>query len=252
MRDAMTTKIDLSQTKLPAETQNAVSTLGNQLQEILNDQLESIILYGSALTEYFRPGQSDVNILIVLKNIDTESMNKVLDPLFLSKRYGVSPLFLTQDGVVSSTKVFPIKFLSMQENYQVLIGKDVLESLSVDKKNLHFRCQQETLNLLMRLRRHYLTSGGSGLPDRIARVIGHFLETLKRIISLTKETPISNDEVLEKSEQIIGLDKTILQRALDYRKNSTPLSHDEGELFFDDFLKTATQAARYTERLRID
>lgn len=247
----MKTQIDLAQTKLPTEIQSAVSSLCNQLQEILGDQLESIILYGSSLTEYFRPGQSDVNILIVLKNIDTESMNKVLDPLFLSKRYGISPLFLTKDGVVSSTKVFPIKFLSMQENYKVLIGEDVLENLSVNKKNLHFRCQQETLNLLMRLRRHYLTSGASGLSERISRVIGHFLETLKRIISLTGEMPISNEEVLEKSEQIIGLDKTILQKAIDYRKNSTHLSHEEGELFFDDFLKAATMAARYTENLKI-
>jgi hypothetical protein len=248
----MKTEIDLSQTKLSEESQNAVSILCDQLQEALKDQLESIILYGSALTEYFKLGQSDVNILIVLKNVDTKTMNKVLEPLFLSKRYGVSPLFLTQDGVISSTKVFPIKFLSMQENYKVLMGDNVLEDLSVDKKNLHFRCQQETLNLLMRLRRHYLTSGGSGLPDRITRVIGHFLETLKRIISLSGELPVSNDEVLEKSEQIIGLDKTILQKALDYRKHSTQLSHEDGELFFDDFLKMVTQATRYTERLQID
>jgi hypothetical protein len=248
----MKTKIDLSQTKLSTEAKNSVSSLCSQLQEVLNDQLESIILYGSALTEYFRPGQSDINILIVLKNVDTKTMNKVLEPLFLSKRYGISPLFLTQDGVVSSTKVFPIKYLSMQENYKVLMGNDVLVNLSVAKKNLHFRCQQETLNLLMRLRRHYLTSGGSGLPDRITRVIGHFLDTLKRIISLTDELPITNDEVLEKSEQIIGLDKTILQKALDYRKHSTQLSHEDGESFFDDFLKTVTKATRYTERLQID
>lgn len=248
----MKTEIDLSQTNLPKEIKNSVSSLCDQLQDILQDQLESIILYGSSLTEFFTPGQSDINILIVLKNVDTKIMNKVLEPLFLSKRYGISPLFLTQDGVVSSTKVFPIKFLSMQENYKVLMGNNVLENLSVDKKNLHFRCQQETLNLLMRLRRHYLTSGGAGLPDRIARVVGHFLETLKRIISLTDKLPITNDEVLEKSKQIIGLDKTILQKALDYRKNSIQLSHEDGESFFNDFLKMVTQTTRYTERLQID
>ncbi|GEM_PF-712275 len=248
----MKTEIDLSKTRLPLEAQNAVSLLCDQLKEILDDQLESIILYGSAVTDDYRPGQSDVNILIVLKNIDTETMNKVLEPLFLSKRYGVSPLFLTQDGVESSTKVFPIKFLSMQENYKVLLGEDVLKNLSVDKNNLHFRCQQETLNLLMRLRRHYLTSGGSGLPERIGRVIGHFLETLKRIISLTEEIPTSNQEVLEKSELIIGLDKAVLQKALDYRKSSPHLTHEEGDSIFNDFLKTATQVARYTERLKIN
>ena len=248
----MKTNIDLSRTMLPTEVQNAVSSLCSRLEEILTHQLEAIILYGSAVIDGYRPGQSDVNILVVMKSVETNLLRQILDPVFLSKRYGISPLFLTRDGVISSTKVFPIKFLSMRENYKVLLGEDVLKDLSVDKKNLHFRCQQETLNLLMRLRRHYLTSGGSGLSNKIGRVTGHFLETLKRIISLTHDLPSSYSDALDKASEIIKLDKITLQKALDYRENQNQLSPEEEESFFNEFLKTATQVARYTEHLKID
>ncbi len=46
------------------------------------------------------------------------------------------PLFLTEEQINSSTDIFPIEFLDMQENYTVIYGKDVLRDISVDIKNL--------------------------------------------------------------------------------------------------------------------
>ena len=167
----------------------------------------------------------------------------------LSRRFGVSPLLLTEEGIASTTMVFPIKFLSIKENHLVLYGKDVLRDLETDKKHLKLRCQQETLNLLMRLRRHYLTSGGKGLAERVDRSFGHFIELLGRILSLTETSRASKEQVIDIAGDRIDFDAEVLHRIENILKSGSNISAEDAEWVFDGFLRVVTQVARYTERL---
>ncbi len=245
----MQASIDLSKTKLPGEHQASIKEFSEQLGSLLGDNLQSVILYGSGARSDFQPGKSDINLLIVLENVNLSSLKKVLDPVVLSRRYGISPLFMTLPGIESSTQVFPIKFLSMQESYQVLVGQDVLEHLEVDKQFLRLRCQQETLNLLMRLRRHYLTSAGNGLIAKATRSTGQFLATLRMILSLTENTVPSREEVIGRAGELIGLDTSVLNESLELKKSQEVLSPEEAEAFYGRFLEVVTKVARYTEQL---
>ncbi|MCP4664105.1 MAG: hypothetical protein GY856_52645 [bacterium] len=131
------------------------------------DNVQSITLYGSAMRKDYRPGRSNVNLLVVLGKIDVAILRSVLDHVVKGRRYGIAPFFITETNLRSSTDVFPVKFLAIQESYCVLWGRDILRELEISRAHLRLRCEQEVKNLLLRLRRHFLMSGG-GRPQRAA------------------------------------------------------------------------------------
>ena len=119
MRDSM----DLSETRLGSAEKEALVEYCQALQDAPDLEIRSITLYGSALREDYQPGRSDINLLIVAERIDVPILAGVLDTVSGGQRYGFAPFFLTEEDLRSSADVFPVKFLMIQDSYQVLVGK---------------------------------------------------------------------------------------------------------------------------------
>ena len=86
-------------------------------------------------------------------------LDKISEALISTKRARqIQLLTLTTSDLNTSTDVFPIKFLDMQQDYEVLSGDDVVKGLEVGRDNLRFRCEQEIKNLMLRLRAMYMQS----------------------------------------------------------------------------------------------
>ena len=148
--------MDLSNTPLGDEEQAALRAFCEALQDALDDNLRSVTLYGSAARDDFLPRKSDINLLVVLERIDVAILKGILDPVAIGRRWGIAPFLITEKNLRASTDVFPVKFLSMQESYRVLLGIDILGGLTIRREHLRLRCEQEFKNILLRLRRHYL------------------------------------------------------------------------------------------------
>ena len=242
----------LAHTQIPLETQNGVIKFCNTLQERLKDNLLSISLYGSGARDDYRPGHSDVNLLILLDRIDTQSLNQILDPVNLSRRYGVNPLMMTPPDLLANMKVFPIKFSLIKEKYIVLSGDDVLKDKEVDPKFLRLRCQQETQNQLMRLRHNFLRRSGGGLPAQISKIIKSYLATLRMIIFLKQGTLPSRSETLPVAKEIFGLDDEVLLKAQDIQNQSEASSLQEMEALYGRFLETVLKTVQIAREMESD
>ncbi|MEZ4527846.1 MAG: hypothetical protein R2941_18175 [Desulfobacterales bacterium] len=245
----MNISINLSETAIEAQDADALRGLCGDLRQILGENLISLTLYGSAVRKDYRPGKSNVNLLVVVDHIDLPVLRSVLDAVFRGRRFGIVPFFLTQEDLQRSADVFPVKFISMRENYQVLAGGDVLADLNIAREHLRLRCEQEIKNILLRLRRHYLMSGGRRLTQVLSGMTVGFLESLRMLHSLIHGTLPSREEVIESAAKTFGIDPEVLINVSTLRELDVALPREEEEELYALFMETVQKAARIADKL---
>jgi predicted nucleotidyltransferase len=234
---------DLSETALGAEDKSAVEAFCGELRKAPNVNIRSITLYGSAARKDYRPGKSDINLLVVLERIDVSILKSVLDPVTRGRRYGIAPFFITERNLLSSIDVFPVKFLAMKS--------DLLKNLEIGREHIRLRCEQEIKNLLLRMRRQFLIGGGRGrsLTEMMSRVIVAFLETLRVVLSLTQEDFPSREEVVNAAAETFDLDAETLRNVKALRDRDVSLSRTEAEQLFDKFMAIVDKVAQITDEM---
>ena len=145
---------------IPDNLQADIQALAEGLQKSLGDKLKSVVLYdGMAKNEYIKENDL-VCLMVVLTEVDTGNLDCVGEVLREDPRQKqYQTLVLSERDLKTSTDVFPIRFLDMQQDYDVLVGDDVVKDLEISRDNLRLRCEQEIKNLLLRLRTLYINSG---------------------------------------------------------------------------------------------
>jgi predicted nucleotidyltransferase len=121
--------------------------LGELFSELVNaggDNLESLIVFGSAATGSFDPATSDINLLVMLRRDDRDVLEAIKPPLSrLMRQFKVSPMVATGDELRTSADVFPVKFLTIKDHHRVLFGADPFEAMTIRRVHLRLRCEQE-------------------------------------------------------------------------------------------------------------
>jgi len=240
---------DISTTALPPEVQAAVITFCKSIQDLLSDGLVSIALYGSATREDYIPSTSDVNILIVTKYLDIPAMKKVLDPVAISRQYNIAPFFITENDLRTSTDIFPVKFLIMKENYQVLVGQDVLHDLEIKREHLRLRCEQETMNILLQLRRYYILHSGRLLTDIMSRMVKSLTDILYVLILLKQDSTVPREQVFEVAAKIFDFDPQVLQNVATLRTTEALFSDTDAEHLFGKFIGVVSGIAEQVDQM---
>lgn len=127
--------------------------LVERLKQAHGDRLLAVILYGSAASGEHKEHFSDINVLCVLSRI-TPAELAFDGPIFEWWRGqgNPPPLLLSEEEVRTSTDCFPIEFSDMKERRRVLFGKDVIESLAIEKTFYRAQVEMELRSKLLRLR----------------------------------------------------------------------------------------------------
>ena len=144
---------------IPENLASDINSFTSCLENDLGDSLVSVVLYGGLVKNEMIKETDRVKIMIVVKDVKISSLDKVGDALLATKRAKqIQLLTLTPADLSSSTDVFPIKFLDMQQDYEILHGEDLVKDLEVGRDHLRIRCEQEVKNLMLKLRSMYLRS----------------------------------------------------------------------------------------------
>jgi len=241
--------MDLSETRLGTTEKEALVEYCQALQSVPDLKIRSITLYGSASREDYQPGRSDINLLIVVERVDVPTLNGVLETVSGGQRYGFAPFFLTEEDLLSSADVFPVKFLMIQDSYQVLVGTDVLGDLNIGRENLRLRCEQQAKNLLLRLRRHYVMGGGRRRTEMLSQVIGGFLENLRVVLSLVQRTLPPRDRVIEEGSEIFGLDAEVLRSVAALKHLDASMTAEEADRLYDGFMAIVDKVGRFADQM---
>jgi len=238
---------------LPEKIQNKLKNFVEELKNLYSDRLVSVILYGSAAGEDFVPGRSDINTIVILKRVDFDSLQKYQARQKKFAKLGiVAPLFLEPEYIQNSADSFPIEFLEIKSQNQVLQGEDFFSGLEIHPTNLRLQCEQEIKGKLIRLRQHFLESDNSleKLTRLLSSSLSSFLPVFRNLLWLKNKNQIrSLPEVLNQMEKELGFSSEPLRKVWSLKKREQKLSGRELQKLFAEYLDLVQKLALKVDKI---
>lgn len=148
--------------------------------------------------------------VIITEKLDFSAVKRILG--FVQKRTSSKlPLFLKRSGILNSCDVFPMEFINMKIDYEVLYGEDILKNMIFKKKDVARELEFELRTKLITLRQAYLTASSN---EEIKELITRAVPTMRPICSGLLF--LKNEKIPGSTEQILsadyGVDIGILNR----------------------------------------
>jgi len=219
------------------------------------ENMHSIHIVGSSVTEDFHEKTSDINTIFVLKDMDLKFI-KATAPL--GKKYKensiAAPLIMTPEYIMRSLDVFPIEFLDFHLIHETVFGKDILKDIEINKVDLRNQCEREVKIKLIGLIQGYISSLGdkSLLTERLVNSIAGYLPLFRGIIFLMgKEPPIRRHEVLSALSAATEINTDIFRRILDIKKRKLKLTKDELYTVFDEYYIATEKIGKIIDELQV-
>jgi predicted nucleotidyltransferase len=206
--------MDLKETKL-------VGLVG-RLKEAAHENLEAVILYGSAARGDHREGVSDLNVLCVMQSLSARELNRVAPAIlwWVEEQKEPAPLLFTGKELHESADVFAIEMTDLLRNHRVLYGRDLIGGLHVPM-NLHrVQVEHELRTALLKLRRYFVFSGGNAgaLREVMAKSISSVRTLAAHALLVMGEQPSAvAHEMFAQVAEKTGADAKVLEAVLDIR-----------------------------------
>jgi len=225
----------------------------NAYKALFGGDLVSIILYGSATGQDFRPGKSDINFMIVLTEDGIEHLDQAFDVVNKWRKRGVAvPLFLTEAYVKSSLDVFPIEYLNFQSNYILVFGKDILKDLEFSSEFLRLQCEREVKGKLLLLREAFLETSGKGkaLKGLITQALPALMAIFEALLHLRKiDVPRERREIVRAMAGVFDLEPGVFEGLLDIKEDKSKFSDKESLNLFKSCLKEMRKLSKLINAL---
>jgi hypothetical protein len=237
---------------LPEQTQKLLQSYSKDVKAAFGEQLEGLLLYGSAVRGEFLPGRSNLNLLLVVNGYDA-AMLKRYQPVH--KRWGkegiIIPLFLTDQEIRASSALFPLEFLEIQEHHRVLGGRDPFVGFHVDASKIGDAVMQGLAGHMLRLRQRFAEAGGANdavtilLPLAVTSII-----PLLRGIQRMRGWPVltQSDAVIKDVGDRLHIDLQGFHDALMLKRGMISPGPSEIPRVFDRYLNAATMLSEAVRR----
>lgn len=193
-----------------------LDVLGHCREDIL-----SLYVIGSVVTKDFHPKHSDINTLIVVKEVKVPLFDFIA---ILGKRYGKkrvrAPLIMTNDYINRSLEVFPVEFLEMKLIHQLVYGSDVLKDIRIEKADVRHQCEREFRGKLQHLCLGYIKAMGNrtALTDLFLGSLSGYFPVLRGLLFLyDQKIPREKGEVLFALERCLDIDLGVYRKLLEFR-----------------------------------
>jgi hypothetical protein len=197
---------------LPPKVNSVLTEFVNSAKTAFQDDLRSIVLFGSGAEGKLRLRQtSDVNVIVVLAKFDQDKANQLREPLRLAHAaINLKAMFLLEEEVQPAFQSFAVKFADVKRRRRVLYGDDPFAVISVSREDSIFRLNQTLLNLILRLRESYISRGlrEEQLVASIADAAGPLRSCAASLLELEGTAAPSPKEALQQiSSSLPGAEK---------------------------------------------
>lgn len=231
------------------------SELVEKLKRSAGDNLQSVVLYGSAASGEFRPKHSDLNVLCLLRQIDPVELRKLRDTAqWWAKKGHPTPLIFTLEELKGAADVYAIELLEIMSRRRVLYGEDVFASFEIPMRLYRMQVERELRHNLVRLRQGYMVVAGK--QKAVVRLMVRSSSTFAllfrhALIALGEEPPPSKQEAVTRLAATIGFSTTSFRDLFKVRTGALKASALDAELIFRDYLDAVTRAVDEISR-RLD
>jgi predicted nucleotidyltransferase len=241
----------MEERKLDQKTRALLDDFVVRLKDGFRDNLLSVILYASGARGEFIRGSSDLNLLVVLKDAGLKNLGAAYGLLRPWKFRSLRPLFFSERNLLSSADVFPIEFLDMKENYELLFGRDVLKDLAIDSRNLRYQCEHELKSKLVSLRQAYLRNqkDKKALLEFLLRHFNSILPVLKNVLRVKGKSPPSSKEgILEYIKAEFPIDGGAWEEILAAKMKRIKIKPGQVDRLFTVFADDLEKCADLTDK----
>ena len=211
------------------------------------ENLQSLILYGSAANGEFHPEFSDVNLLCVLRDTSLRSLQALAPTVkwWLSQKQPV-PQVTTREEMQRSADVFAIELLDMQQRHRVLAGDDVVSGLHVDLHHHRVQVEYELREKLMLLRKGVMVAGSDEgrLWDLLLGSLSAFTTLFRHAsMALNGGAPASRRDAAADLAQRIHFDSSPFLQLLAIRERRAVRKQFDASEVFGRYLAAVEQVA---------
>jgi predicted nucleotidyltransferase len=221
------------------DVNEALKNLVERLHGAAGENLESILLYGSAARGDFHEVHSDLNVLCTLRSLRIEDLARAAGTVkwWTSVQKQPAPLFFTAEELRRAADVFAIEVLDMQQSHRVLYGLDVVSGINVPM-NLHrIQVEHELRTLLLKLRQHFLLHADS--RQELYAVLAKSASSARTLLRHTltafgEQPPARTGDLLARLAARSGANTAGLDAVLSLRESKTP--HDDVATLYGKYL----------------
>ena len=195
-----------------------------RLQEAAGENLQSVILYGSAARGDYHAGKSDLNLLCVLRSAKVSDLSRIASVIrWWCGQLREPPVrIFTREELIHSADVFSIELLDIGQAHRVLFGQDPVADILVPM-NLHrVQVERELRTALQRLREHLLRASENEqeLREIYGKSVSSTSVLLRHVlIALGEDPPAEKSGVYARIEELTGADAAVFEFGRALRDN---------------------------------
>jgi hypothetical protein len=238
--------------KAMAELEASLTRLVAALRERHGDDLQSVVLYGSAAADDWVPGVSDVNLLALLREVTPEALRRARRALAVwPSQPALKPLFLSRAELAASADVFPIELLDMQERHRVLWGEEPLRDLVAQPVDVRRQLEAELRGKWLRLRQSYLrdTGDAAALRSLMRESLSSFQALFAAALRLRDHhRPPRRSELFARAAEAFELDAEVMQCVVSVKEGGTGWPDEAMEAGFERYIQAVEQVLNWVDR----
>jgi len=246
---------DLKLDALDARIRDSVGAFAEKLAAAVANNMRSITIVGSSLTDDFTPGHSDINTVLVVGEQTVATLNAIASLARPMSRKKISPpLLMTSSYIERSRDVFGVEFLDFQLTHETILGQDPFAPLTFEKKNVRLQCERELKAMLIRLRQGYIAAAANRKLVRdilvsTAKGLAPFLRAMLWLRDIDR--PSRTEPTFNKAAAEFSFNADSLTTAAQWRHEKIRLGSVEMENAFASVCATVDQLAGIVDKLEV-
>ncbi len=238
---------------LRGEICDGVKDFAGRLLEALGENLQSLSVVGSALTEDFHPKHSDINTVLVVREAGIKEL-KVLAGFGgeMGRRRFRAPLIMTPEFIEKAGDVFGVEYLDFQLNHSTIYGSDPFAGLVFEKENVRLQCERELRVAQIQLWEGYIRGMGhhKSVEPFLSSCVGTLLPLLRAMLWLMDmERPKEARPTLEMAGMAFNFDGRWAATLLNLRRREKKFGPEEIDGMFQDVCKVVELLCRKVDQL---
>lgn len=231
--------------------QKDLAHITQSLQAALGEQLESLILYGSTVQGETSEKYSDMNLLCVLRESNAANLDAAAPALAWWARQEYPPVnLLSVEEQRDSSDVFPLEYLDIHHQHQVLAGKDCFAEVPAHPQLHRLQVEHDLRTQLMRLRSGYALAGSDSrkLEKLLLGSLITFLVLFRHALLAEGEgLTLRLADIIDAAARRFRIDAEPWRRLLDARRDGAKLEKGALKQTFSLYLRDIQRVERAME-----
>lgn len=234
----------------PMDPQAELKELVPRVTKAAGENLEALVLYGSAADGEFHHGFSDLNILCLLREASLEALRSMapVTRWWLGRGHPAMLIFAATE-IERSSDVFAIELYDIKRRHRVLAGKDVFASLEIPMDLHRVQIERELRTNLLRLRQGYLAAAApEAVLEMMVQSVASFGTIFRHVLIAHGEEPAPHRrQITARLAEIVGFNAAGCNVLFDVREGRMQAKDVDVDDVFRLYLRAIEQVTNWVD-----